>query len=163
MTPFITKSKVQNCPLINLQYKPTSFQYSWLSVEQPIRIDWVLYKHCWEFPINKKTITMLKHALLSWVLSTPVREFTPCSNHITCPIVVCSYFPLLYPNNSYFDSGIKPNDAEWKPTISRLLFVLALTVIMISTSMSAVYMYIEGWSYLDSLYFCFVSFATIGK
>ena len=28
------------------------------SVEQPIRIDWVSYKHLWEFPINKKIIPM---------------------------------------------------------------------------------------------------------
>ena len=31
----------------------------WLSVEPPIRIDLVWYKHHWEFPINKKIIPML--------------------------------------------------------------------------------------------------------
>ena len=41
---------VQSCLLIDNQYKPISLQYTWLSVEQPIRIDWVLYKHCWEYP-----------------------------------------------------------------------------------------------------------------
>ena len=50
---------VQSCLLIDNPYKPISLQYSWLSVEQPIRIDWVLYKRCWEFPINKKIIPML--------------------------------------------------------------------------------------------------------
>ena len=41
---------VQSCLLIDNQYKPISLQYTWLSVEQPIRIDWVLYKYCWEYP-----------------------------------------------------------------------------------------------------------------
>ena len=50
---------VQSCLLIHFQYKPISLQYSWLSVEQPIRIDWVVYKHHWEFPINKKIIPKL--------------------------------------------------------------------------------------------------------
>ena len=49
----------QSCLLIISQHQPISLQYSWLSVEQPIRIEWVLYKHHWEFPINKKTIPML--------------------------------------------------------------------------------------------------------
>ena len=34
-------------------------QYSCLSVEQPFRVDFVLYKPHWEFPINKKIIPML--------------------------------------------------------------------------------------------------------
>ena len=60
---------VQSCLLINSQYKPISLQYCWLSVEQPIRIDWV-YKHHWEVPINKKIIPTLScpitMTLLSW-------------------------------------------------------------------------------------------------
>ena len=55
----IKHKNVQSCLLLNFQYKPISLQYSWLSVEQPIRFDWVLYKHHREFPINKKTIPML--------------------------------------------------------------------------------------------------------
>ena len=58
-SPWIGHVNVQSCLLINFQYKPISLQYSWLSVEQPIRIDWELYKHHWEFPINKKIIPML--------------------------------------------------------------------------------------------------------
>mgnify|MGYP001792829609 CR=1 FL=1 len=41
---------VQSRLLIDNQYKLISMQYTWLSVEQPIRIDWVLCKHCWEYP-----------------------------------------------------------------------------------------------------------------
>ena len=45
---------VQSCLLINFLYKPISLQFSWLSVEQPIRIDCVLYNHHWEFPIQRR-------------------------------------------------------------------------------------------------------------
>ena len=58
-TPSIWHANVQSWFLIDSQYKPISLQYSWLSVEQPIRIDWVLYKRHWDFPINKKIIPML--------------------------------------------------------------------------------------------------------
>ena len=34
---------VQSCLLIIFQYQPISLRYSWLSVEQPVRIDWVLW------------------------------------------------------------------------------------------------------------------------
>ena len=57
-TTLIRHVNVQSCLLINSQYKPISLQYCWLSVEQPIRIDWV-YKHHWEVPINKKIIPTL--------------------------------------------------------------------------------------------------------
>ena len=53
---YIGHAYVHSCPLINFQYKPISLQYSCLSVERPIRVDWVLYKPHWEFSINKKTI-----------------------------------------------------------------------------------------------------------
>ena len=64
----------QNVALIIFQYKPINLQYSWLSVEQPIRIDWVLYKHHWEFLINKKIIPMLTctKALMLWNIHVPV-------------------------------------------------------------------------------------------
>ena len=55
----IGHSNVQSCLLIDFKCKPISLQYSWLSVEQPIRVDWVLYMHHWQFQINKKTIPML--------------------------------------------------------------------------------------------------------
>ena len=49
---------IQSCLLIIFQYQPISLLYSWWSVEQPIRIDWVLNKNHWQFPINKKIIPM---------------------------------------------------------------------------------------------------------
>lgn len=42
---------------------------------------------------------------------------------------------------------------------SRLIFYWAVTVLVIGT---LAYHWLEGWSYLDSLYFCVISLATIG-
>ena len=50
---------VQRSLLINFHYTLIPLQYSCLRVEQPIRIDWVLCKHHWECPINRKTTPML--------------------------------------------------------------------------------------------------------
>ena len=59
---------VQSCLLIIFQHQPISLKYSWLSVEQPIRFDWVLYRYHREFPIHKKMIPMLKCPILCFCL-----------------------------------------------------------------------------------------------
>ncbi len=43
-----------------------------------------------------------------------------------------------------------------------VMLILGLSSIVISCCASAMYTPIEGWTYLDSLYFCFVTFSTIG-
>ncbi len=50
----------------------------------------------------------------------------------------------------------------WKPSVYHVMLILGLSSIVISCGASAMYTPIEGWTYLDSLYFCFVTFSTIG-
>ncbi|KAL1263642.1 hypothetical protein QQF64_006381, partial [Cirrhinus molitorella] len=50
----------------------------------------------------------------------------------------------------------------WKPSVYHVMLILGLSAIVISCCASAMYTPVEGWAYLDSLYFCFVTFSTIG-
>ncbi|XP_052006618.1 potassium channel subfamily K member 12 [Xyrauchen texanus] len=50
----------------------------------------------------------------------------------------------------------------WKPSVYHVMLILGLSSIVISCCASAMYTPVEGWAYLDSLYFCFVTFSTIG-
>ncbi|XP_036887433.1 potassium channel subfamily K member 13 [Sturnira hondurensis] len=52
--------------------------------------------------------------------------------------------------------------AGWKPSVYYVMLILCLASLLISCCASAMYSSIEGWSYFDSLYFCFVAFSTIG-
>ncbi|KAG8449060.1 hypothetical protein GDO86_015931 [Hymenochirus boettgeri] len=52
--------------------------------------------------------------------------------------------------------------AGWKPSVYYVMLILCLASIIISCCASAMYSPIEEWGYLDSLYFCFVAFSTIG-
>ncbi|XP_053142093.1 potassium channel subfamily K member 13 [Hemicordylus capensis] len=52
--------------------------------------------------------------------------------------------------------------AGWKPSVYYVMLILCLASLIISCCASAMYTPIEGWSYFDSLYFCFVAFSTIG-
>ncbi|XP_007437060.1 potassium channel subfamily K member 13, partial [Python bivittatus] len=52
--------------------------------------------------------------------------------------------------------------AGWKPSVYYVMLILCLASVIVSCSASAMYSATEGWSYADSLYFCFVAFSTIG-
>ncbi|KAJ8409102.1 hypothetical protein AAFF_G00241230 [Aldrovandia affinis] len=52
--------------------------------------------------------------------------------------------------------------AGWKPSVYYVMLILGLGAVLVSCSASAMYSSVEGWSYADSLYFCFVAFSTIG-
>ncbi|KAG7213420.1 hypothetical protein KM043_002705 [Ampulex compressa] len=51
---------------------------------------------------------------------------------------------------------------EWKPSVYWVMLYLSLSSCIIACCAAAVYAPLEGWGYFDALYFCFVSFATIG-
>ncbi|XP_006879187.1 PREDICTED: potassium channel subfamily K member 13 [Elephantulus edwardii] len=52
--------------------------------------------------------------------------------------------------------------AGWKPSVYYVMLILCLASLLVSCCASALYSLMEGWSYFDSLYFCFVAFSTIG-
>ncbi|XP_038608778.1 potassium channel subfamily K member 13 [Tachyglossus aculeatus] len=68
------------------------------------------------------------------------------------------------PHDSRRGSGNSEVDslAGWKPSVYYVMLILCLASLLISCCASAMYTPIEGWSYFDSLYFCFVAFSTIG-
>ncbi|NWX60726.1 KCNKD protein, partial [Promerops cafer] len=70
----------------------------------------------------------------------------------------------VLPHNSRRASGTSEVDslAGWKPSVYYVMLILCVASLIISCCASAMYTPIEGWSYFDSLYFCFVAFSTIG-
>ncbi|XP_066552912.1 potassium channel subfamily K member 12 [Amia ocellicauda] len=52
--------------------------------------------------------------------------------------------------------------AGWKPSVYYVMLILGLSAIVLSCCASAMYAPVEGWNYVDSLYYCFVTFSTIG-
>ncbi|XP_078287088.1 potassium channel subfamily K member 13-like [Rhinoraja longicauda] len=51
---------------------------------------------------------------------------------------------------------------SWKPSVYYVMLILGLASLVVSCCASAIYSPMEGWSYGESLYFCFVAFSTIG-
>lgn len=50
----------------------------------------------------------------------------------------------------------------WKPSVYYVMLILGVASVVIACSASTLYSPMENWSYVDSLYFCFVAFSTIG-
>ncbi|XP_072884936.1 potassium channel subfamily K member 13-like [Hemitrygon akajei] len=50
----------------------------------------------------------------------------------------------------------------WKPSVYYVVLILGLASLAICCCASAIYSPMEGWTYAESLYFCFVAFSTIG-
>ncbi|KAJ7996006.1 hypothetical protein DPEC_G00232600 [Dallia pectoralis] len=50
----------------------------------------------------------------------------------------------------------------WKPSVYYVMLILGAASVLIACSASFLFCSMEDWSYVDSLYFCFVAFSTIG-
>lgn len=59
-------------------------------------------------------------------------------------------------------SGEEDSLEVWKPSVYYVMLILCVASVMIACSASTLYSSMENWSYVDSLYFCFVAFSTIG-
>ncbi|XP_046387665.1 potassium channel subfamily K member 13-like [Ischnura elegans] len=51
---------------------------------------------------------------------------------------------------------------NWKPSVYWVMLCLVLASTTVASCASALYSPYEGWTFFESVYFCFVSFATIG-
>ncbi|XP_066908312.1 potassium channel subfamily K member 13 [Halyomorpha halys] len=51
---------------------------------------------------------------------------------------------------------------DWKPNVYLVFLCLVVASLIIGISASVTFSFLEGWSFLESIYFCFVSFSTIG-
>uniref|UniRef100_H3BZN0 Potassium channel, subfamily K, member 12 like n=1 Tax=Tetraodon nigroviridis TaxID=99883 RepID=H3BZN0_TETNG len=59
-------------------------------------------------------------------------------------------------------SGEEDSLEGWKPSVYYVMLILGLASVLIACSASTLYSSMENWSYVESLYFCFVAFSTIG-
>uniref|UniRef100_UPI0037E73EF8 potassium channel subfamily K member 13 n=1 Tax=Semicossyphus pulcher TaxID=241346 RepID=UPI0037E73EF8 len=51
---------------------------------------------------------------------------------------------------------------EWKPSVYQVTLILFVAVLLVACGAASLYAAMEGWTYLESLYFCFVAFSTVG-
>ncbi|CAL2044649.1 hypothetical protein CAEBREN_26404 [Caenorhabditis brenneri] len=68
-------------------------------------------------------------------------------------------------NNEDFNessSSCEGHMDNWRPSVYKVFFILFSMCLALITASAAIYSIIEDWVYVDSLYFCFISFATIG-
>jgi len=62
------------------------------------------------------------------------------------------------------DSGSIDEDSlnDWKPSVYWVMLILLLGAVVVACCASAMYYPVEEWTYFEAIYFCFVTFATIG-
>lgn len=51
---------------------------------------------------------------------------------------------------------------SWKPSVYWVMLILMLGAMVVAVCASSMYYPVEEWTYLEAIYFCFVTFATIG-
>ncbi|KAK3561170.1 hypothetical protein QTP86_028375, partial [Hemibagrus guttatus] len=58
--------------------------------------------------------------------------------------------------------GTASGQEGWKPSVYVVLLILVAVWFLVVCAASGFYSAVEGWSYLESMYFCFVTFTTTG-
>ncbi|CAJ1065411.1 potassium channel subfamily K member 13 [Xyrichtys novacula] len=59
-------------------------------------------------------------------------------------------------------AGDTISDMERKPSVYQVTLILFVAVLLVACGAASLYSVMEGWTYLESLYFCFVAFSTVG-
>lgn len=70
--------------------------------------------------------------------------------------------PDGFARHGHGQAGLGEVPAGWKPSVYCVMLILGAAAILVSCCASAMYSSVEGWGFLDSIYFCFVAFSTIG-
>ncbi|OWF45696.1 potassium channel subfamily K member 12-like [Mizuhopecten yessoensis] len=67
-------------------------------------------------------------------------------------------------NDSRRGSQVSDDDRldTWKPSVYWVMLILFLGAVIVACCASAMYHPVEDWTYFEAIYFCFVTFATIG-
>ena len=60
------------------------------------------------------------------------------------------------------DTSEGPHGDTWRPSVYHVTLILFATTLVVSCGAATLYSTMEGWSYFESLYFCFVAFSTVG-
>ncbi|KAI8505621.1 Potassium channel sub K member 12 [Branchiostoma belcheri] len=66
------------------------------------------------------------------------------------------------PSNSHSSEGDSDSLEAWKPSVYWVMLYLGMASVAIACSAAAMYSPVENWTYLESIYFCFIAFSTIG-
>lgn len=56
--------------------------------------------------------------------------------------------------------GTRPE--AWKPSVYLVAVILFAAALLVACGAASLYSAMEGWTFIESLYFCFVAFSTVG-
>ncbi|KAI5099080.1 potassium channel subfamily K member 13-like, partial [Silurus meridionalis] len=58
--------------------------------------------------------------------------------------------------------GTTSGQEDWKPSVYHVTLIMLAVCFLVACTASGLYSAVEDWSYLESMYFCFVTFSTMG-
>ncbi|KAI5625578.1 potassium channel subfamily K member 13-like, partial [Silurus asotus] len=58
--------------------------------------------------------------------------------------------------------GTTSGQEDWKPSVYHVTLIMLAVCFLVACTASGLYSVVEDWGYLESMYFCFVTFSTMG-